>query len=54
MIPVFTRFDLFLYYDGHKTEDYTQYYIYCEEKSIEYAILFNKKYNFFLYLDSKY
>ena len=23
MIPVFTRFDLFLNYDGHKIEDYT-------------------------------
>ena len=45
MIPVFTRFDLFLNYDGHKIEDYTQYYIYCEDKSIEYAILFNKKYS---------
>ena len=34
MIPVFTRFDLFLNYDGHKIEDYTQYYIYCEEKTL--------------------
>ena len=42
MIPVFTRFDLFLNYDGHKIEDYTQYYIYCEEKSIENAVLFKE------------
>ena len=30
---------------SHKIEAYTQYCIYCEEKGIEYAILFNKKYS---------
>ena len=30
---------------SHKIEDYTQYCICCEEKSIEYAILVYKKYS---------
>ena len=32
MTPIFTRFDLFSNYDGHKIENYTQYYMCCEEK----------------------
>ena len=42
---MFSQDLILLNYDGHKIEDYTQYYIHCEEKSIEYAILFNKKYS---------
>ena len=38
-------FDIFLKYDGHKIEDYTQYIIRCEDKNNETSILFKKFYS---------
>ena len=44
-IPTFNNFDIFLTYDGHKIEDYTQYIIYCCIQNDETAILFKKTYS---------
>ena len=43
--PVFSIFDIFLKYDGHKIEDYTQYIIECKDINSETSILFRKKYS---------
>ena len=41
--PVFSVFDIFLKYDEHKIEDYTQYIVECKDKNAETSILFRKK-----------
>ena len=43
--PVFSVFDIFLKYDGHSIEDYTQYIVYCGENTNETSILFDKQYS---------
>ena len=43
--PVFSVFDIFLPYDEHQIEDYTQYIVQCEDINNENAILFKKKYS---------
>ena len=42
--PVFSVFDIFLNYDGHSIEDYTQYIVCCGENTNETSILFDKQY----------
>ena len=44
-VPVFNVFDIFLKYDGHKIEDYTQYIIRCDDNDVGTSILFRKKYS---------
>ena len=43
--PVFSVFDIFLKYDGHKIEDYTQYIVRCDGNNTETSILFRKTYS---------
>ena len=43
--PVFSVFDVFLPYDGHPIEDYTQYIIQCWDDNNESAILFKKTFS---------
>ena len=43
--PVFSVFDIFLPYDGHQIEDYTQYIVQCHDKNNETAILFKMAYS---------
>ena len=43
--PVFSVFDIFLPYDGHQIEDYTQYIVQCQDTNNEVAILFKKTYS---------
>ena len=43
--PVFSVFDKFLPYDGHKIEDYTQYIVYCADNNEESSIIFRKQYS---------
>ena len=43
--PVFSVFDIFLKYDGHAIEDYTQYIVQCNDINNETSVLFRKKYS---------
>ena len=43
--PVFSVFDIFLKYDDHKIEDYTQYVIHCHETNSQTSILFRKAFS---------
>ena len=43
--PVFSVFDIFLKYDGHAIEDYTQYIVQCNDVNNETSVLFRKKYS---------
>ena len=43
--PVFNNFDIFLNYDNHEIEDYTQYIIQCYTINEETSILFRKTYS---------
>ena len=43
--PVFSVFDIFSKYDGHKIEDYTQYIIQCHDNNNEASILFRKTFS---------
>ena len=43
--PVFNVFDIFLEYDGHTIEDYTQYIVQCYDNNEETSILFRKTYS---------
>ena len=43
--PVFSVFDIFLKYDGHKIEDYTQYIVRCDDNNVTTSILFRKTYS---------
>ena len=43
--PVFTNFDIFLNYDNHEIEDYTQDIVQCYTINEETSILFRKTYS---------
>ena len=43
--PVFSAFDIFLKYDNHIIEDYTQYIIHCHDTNNETSILFRKTFS---------
>ena len=43
--PVFNSFDIFLKYDNHEIEDYTQYIVQCYTINEETSILFRKTYS---------
>ena len=43
--PVFSVFDIFLEYDGHNIEDYTQYIVQCHDNNNKTSILFRKTFS---------